>query len=549
MNGRGPQPARLKVRMLLACPGWPTGVLEVGSWAAHAGLAEVCVFQIGGDGLARKLAEFRPHVVGFRLESGGLEAVRGWIAEVRRHGDATVILGGPTATSHPCEVLIACDADYVFAGEAEAPLEAFLRLAYVRDGRDRLAEVPGLAYRYGGRVFCNTLPRDGYERSILEIDPAACRPRLACLRNAQRPAADRELLAANRLNWQLLENFQTEFDSLFFTGGRGCPGACTFCAKLHGPEVRNKPAAQLLEEIEAADALVRQGRLKVSRWPLFAQCAGHPPQHEPVAWAAVYDEDFFLDRRRAVEFFALWRRSPLQDRYRLSFQTNPCSLLDGGGRPRADLFDWIGRLKPMVQLGAESFNDEVLRRWCKRHDRRQLDAALDALDATRQDYTVFQLLTDFDTTTEELIESLRVLVVAALRRPQMLVASSPYTIPLFDSDTRKLLEHRGGLAGRVRRFSDYEQVQPGWMDPLTAELADLADAELQWATRPEHREAALLRALAVVAEKLRRAARDAATPASRFDLAQLFDQAQRAFCAANDLWLAGQARGAKSLRP
>ena len=287
------------------------------------------------------------------------------------------------------------------------------------------------------------------------------------------------------------------------------PRACTFCAKLHGNEVRYKSAAQLLEEIEAADARVSDGTLQVTRWPLFRHVADAKLKHKQVAWAAVYDEDFLLFRNRAVEFFRLWDASPLSERYRLSFQANPCSMLASDGMVDEDLLDWIDRLKPMVQLGAESFNGELLARWHKRHDLRQLHAALDALDRTQQDYTVFQLLTDFDTTPEELVDTLWLLIVNALRRRRMRIASSPFTIPLYDSDTRRLLEYGGRLGpDRIRDFSDYERPQPGWMDPLAAELAELADAELQFALEPEHRDAALVQAFeSVVATAALRAAR------------------------------------------
>ena len=130
---------------------------------------------------------------------------------------------------------------------------------------------------------------------------------------------------------------------------------------------------------------------------------------------------------------------------------------------------------------------------------------LDALDALRQDYGVFILLTDFDTTPAELVETLRLLILAALARRRMRIASSPYTIPLFDSETRKLLEYRRLLTpDRVRHFTDYERPQPGWLNPLVAELADLADSELRWTLHLERRETALVEAFEVVLDRIRR---------------------------------------------
>ncbi len=500
---------RRRVRVLFGCAGWPSGMFEVASWAKRQQLAETIIRQIhdGEDGdvdaeFTRKLIGFRPHVVGFRVEGEGMEQVKRWIAAVRRHSDAEIVLGGPTATSHPLDVLIDSGADYVFAGEAEEPFNQFLRLARQPNSKDRQPEIPGLAYRYGGRAYLNTLPRDGYERSIMDVDNLICCNSLRCLRNKVRPVAKTELIAANQLDWSLLENFSAEFDSLYFTGGRGCPGACVFCAKLHGNQIRAKSAEQLLEEIEAADRAVSEGALRVTLWKLFQYVDDPSLKNRRVAWASIFDEDFFLDRRRAIDFFRLWNGSPLKHGYRIALQTNPCSMLAGGEAHR-DLVEWIDRLKPMIHLGAESFHNDLLLRWHKRHSVGQLNTVLNALDATRQDYTVFQLLTDFETTPEELVETLRRLILAGYKHRRMRIASSPFTIPLYESDTRRLLEYGGRLAGKhVCDFRDYERPQPGWMDPLAAELADLADAELRFALDPEYRDGALCQAFEVVYDRI-----------------------------------------------
>ncbi len=537
-----------KVRVLFGSAGWPSGVLEVASWAEHEGLAEAAVVALhpgverpeltasirrfareqadparfleadgsltkdvrnalavlGGSFLV-KLIDFRPHVVGRRVEAGQMEDVKQFVRAVRLFSEAEIVLGGPTATSHPIDVLAESGADYLFAGEAEEPFNQFLTLARERNSRDRLAEIPGLAYWYGGEVRHNTLPSDGYERTALD-EPRSCeRPSIRCLRGAVRPVARQEVIAGGRLDWSLLEGFTQVFESLFFTGGRGCPGACSFCAKLHGPEVRVKSAEHVLEEIEAADAKVADGSLRVGQWELFQHLEDPALRRRRVAWAAIYDEDFFLDRRRAVEFFRLWHESPLRERYRLNVQTNPCSLLDSHGGPHAELFRWIDRVKPMIQLGAESFHGELLRRWHKRHTVEQLRTVLDALDATRQDYSVFILLSDFDSTPEEVVDAVRLLAVEAFRRRRMRIASSPFTIPLFDSDTRKCLEYGGRLGGgRIRHFTDYETPQPTWLDPLAADLADLADAELRFALNLPQRDGALAAACEAMLERIGR---------------------------------------------
>jgi hypothetical protein len=486
------------IRVLFGCTAWPCGLLEVASWAKQQRLAEPIIQQIHEDSdgeldtaFVQRLVDFRPHVVGFRVEGDTFEQVQRWIPVVRRHSNAEIVLGGPSATSHPVEVLEQSGADYVFAGEAEKPFNQFLRFAWQRDSKDRQPDIPGLAYRYGEKTHFNTLPQDGYGRTVMETDRLVCSTSLRCLRHRVRPVAESEILAAGRLDWSIFQNFEKEFESLYFTGGRGCPGSCTFCARMHGNEVRKKSAEQLFEEIEAADRAVADGTMRVGRWKLFQHVDDPTLCDREVAWASVFDEDFFIDQQRAMEFFRLWEGSSLKERYRLSVQTNPCSLLIRGG-VHLDLMDWIHRLKPMIMLGGESFHQDLLQRWHKRHNVGQLERVLDALDRTRQDYTVFQILTDFDTTPEELVENLRLLILAGYRHRRMRIASSPFMIPLFDSDIRRSLDFSDRLPwAQIRSFRDFERPHPEWMDPLVAELADLADAELQFALEPEHREGAL----------------------------------------------------------
>ena len=517
---------RSPIRVLLATAGWPSGILEVGSWAVRRPGVEVAILRIDGDDdgrLMEKLQGWRPHVVGFRVEGEPFAPIRQWTQTVREFSDAEVVLGGPTATSHPIDLLEWSGADYVFAGEAEETFSQFLELARRPNSRDLLPLVPGMAYRFGGGVYHNTLPADGFGLSLLDVG-TGCGTPLSNLRSGIRPIASKEVLSCCRLDWSLLAGFDQPFDSLYFTGGRGCPGACSFCANLHGTQVRIKSAGQLLEEIERADVCVAEGRLQVTRWPLFAHVDDGDFRMREVGWAAIYDEDFFLNVPRAIEFFGLWSRSTLSERYRISLQTNPCSLLSKRGVVHSELLRWIDRVKPMVQLGAESFNPVLLTRWHKRHDLAQLNLVLDALDSTGQDYTVFQLLTDFDTTAEELIETLRLLILAAFAHPRMRIASSPYTIPLYDSDTRRSLEFSGRLPReRIQDFRDYERPHPEWMDGLVAELADLADERLHWTVNPETRNGALLETMPVVVQHLEELA-----PGKHLNRDELVAQAQAA---------------------
>ncbi|HBT77068.1 MAG TPA: hypothetical protein DEB39_09110 [Planctomycetaceae bacterium] len=468
-------------RILFGSVGWPCGLHEVASHTKRRGAGQVRLIRLPWpDGLLR---DFRPHVVGLRVEGGQLPAVQELVRSIRRVlPQTTVVLGGPTATSHPVELLETTGADYCFAGDAEECFVRFLEAAAEIRSRDRLPEMPGVAYRWAGRAVVNLPPEEPGKARIW-------------------PGISEAILRENRLDWTLLEGFERGpvLDSVYLTAGRGCPGRCGFCTQLHGRAVRTKTVDQILEEIREADRLIARGKLLVSRWPLYEHV--HDPRmpalkRRPVRWLSIFDEDFFLDRKRAVDFFRRFAIMPQARRYRLSFQTNPVSLLDHG-EPDGELFAWFDRLKPMIQLGAESFHPEMLERWNKRHTLDRLEKVLDALDGTRQDYTVFHIQADYHTTLVELRESTRLLLETARRHPAMRIASSPLMIPLYDTDIRRQLT-RPQLAS-IRDFTDFERPHPEWLVPAIADLIDRIDEHLQHALYPTGRD----RALAEVASLIR----------------------------------------------
>lgn len=471
-------------RVLFLSNGWPCGLHDVGSHARRLGLAEVRIVRCDdpASGLLEKIVrKFTPHIVGLRVEGGRLDHVRQTMGRVREiRPETLVVLGGPTATSHPAELLETTGADFAFAGEAEESFARFLER--FRLERHRLetgdAGIPGLVSRKNNSV--TKMPYHDCERVLIS----------------------ETILRENRLDWSLLEGFAEgkALDSIYLVGGRGCPGRCTFCTRLHGQKLRTKTVDQLLEEIRGADRLVNEGRLPVSRWPLFEYVDDPRVPDLPrlsVRWLSIFDEDFFLDRARAIEFFKRFALMPQARRYRLGFQTNPVSLLRNG-RPDAELFAWFDRLKPMIQLGGESFHPGMLRRWKKRHDPIRLERILDALDATRQDYTLFHIQADYETTPSELRESTRLLLGAARRHPAMRIASSPLMIPLYDTDIRRNLPEN--LAAKLSTFTDYERPHPEWLAPDLAALLDRLDEQMQHLLYPPCRDAALEAIETILAE-------------------------------------------------
>ncbi|MCL2743550.1 MAG: radical SAM protein, partial [Planctomycetaceae bacterium] len=350
---------------------------------------------------------------------------------------------------HPDEVLRDTGADYVFAGDAEITFGEFI------------------AGKSIGKIIAGKL------LAVLE---------------------------ENVLNWDLLKRFEgILFDSLYFTGGRGCPGICTFCTRLHGSAVRIKPAKQIIQEIRDADRLTAEGKLTLTKWQLYKNCGNSKLQNRLVSWCSVFDEDFFLDRKRAVMFLQLFEFFRFQERYRLNFQTNPCSLLDKSGKFDGELFYWFKRLKPMIQIGAETFHPQLLKRWKKRHNAEQLETVLDALDKTDMDYNVFYIWTDYHSTFAEITESAELLIASAQKHRQMRIASTPFMIPLYGTEIQRDLEKIRNYRGK--HWTDYEVAHPELLPKEVAELAEMLDEMFQDAFYLEKRQEVLKTAEKIIFDK------------------------------------------------
>ncbi|MDR1964758.1 MAG: hypothetical protein LBQ50_13375, partial [Planctomycetaceae bacterium] len=183
------------MRILFGSSGWPCGLHEIGSYLVRLGLAEVSIRPLG-ERFTQQLTIFRPHVVGLRLEGGQFETVCNQIRSIRQTIETTIILGGPTATSHPIEVLEQTGADYVFAGDAEQSLALLIESARKHNSSHVLPEIPGLAYFWGGKALVN-LPQE----NLVTGTPV--------------PSIDETTLRENRLNWSLLQDFDQHppFDS------------------------------------------------------------------------------------------------------------------------------------------------------------------------------------------------------------------------------------------------------------------------------------------------------------------------------------------------
>jgi radical SAM superfamily enzyme YgiQ (UPF0313 family) len=593
-----------EARVLFGSFGWPTGIIEVASWAKNRGAADVSVVPLdkgairwtphlgrairrhgertgkaffkpeGGlsdetasalvdSDFVKALMEHRPTVVGFRVDEVNVKDLKSYIKAVRHFTDAVVVVGGPETTIFPKEVVDELGADFGFAGEAEEGFTRFLKVLGGRDAKSGLTRedyeglltIPGLVFRYGGQIHHNTLPRDETGRNALDPSPlfrvsedeaegvekgsaaalskafAAHGLRLSAdakaeplgkgywklsqktgsdyylrpsgggydvgyamdvverrrLMNLARPFAEPEVMNENILQWDVIRKSEKVFEDVTVSTSRGCPGACVFCSHIHGRIHRPKGALEIMRDVEALDRRVRDGSVSLQLWKPFVGVDDPRVRKRESYLLDISDDDFLLDRERALEFFRMWDGSGMKDRYRLGIQTNAVSLIRDK-KVDEELMRYIGRFKVWVGMGAESFSHGLLYRWRKRHDPEKLDAVLDALEDTGQEYTVNLIASDFDMTPAEYVDNLALTAEKASKRRHMRVGYVPYMSPVYDSSLRKELERRGILTpDKIAHYTDYSDAHPELMDPLVVKMVDAAKGPLK-DTKKSHTE-------------------------------------------------------------
>ncbi len=95
---------------------------------------------------AADLRQLKPDLVGISFWSSNTDAVRATVDAVRREcPDATVVFGGPHATTYGEYEIKNNNVDYVIAAEGERSFP--LLLDAISDGAEDLSSIPGLVYR------------------------------------------------------------------------------------------------------------------------------------------------------------------------------------------------------------------------------------------------------------------------------------------------------------------------------------------------------------------------------------------------------------------
>ncbi len=142
----------------------------------------------------------------------------------------------------------------------------------------------------------------------------------------------------------LIEDMK-RWKALVLSTSRGCRYHCVFCSHQYHPRRVQWSAQRTVEELRRIKGMIERGVL--------------PKEAQRISFQ---DDDFFQDRRRAMEFLDLVAGDPaLRNFFRFSFTSSVRSLVKRG-RADAKLLDAIGRVKTrVIFIGTDGFHPSTLR--------------------------------------------------------------------------------------------------------------------------------------------------------------------------------------------
>ncbi len=272
--------------------------------------------------------------------------VREVVAAVRQASRARIILGGPGFNYYAESWLEYLDLDYGIRGEADFSFPLYLRA--VERGEDH-PQVPGSILRQNGG-FVKT-PRDRPE-----------------------PLDDTAMPAYELFD---LERYRQNHISPAILTKRGCGFRCSYCpySSLEGTRYRLKSPARVVDEIEHV--------LRLKKPEMFTFC----------------DNNFNVPRAHASEICAEIIRRGLD----IHWGT-------GDLRPVGLMADFIRLLRDSgctyVNLSIESGSDRMLKTMKRGYDRRQVEAALQAMEDAGIPYGASLMLGGPGETPETIEETL-----------------------------------------------------------------------------------------------------------------------------------------------
>ncbi len=295
------------------------------------------------NAISTLIQSFRPKIVGISATGNEMDELRIVSSFLKRQWPTVPILVGGYASMKPEEILTATEADVVVLGEGEDTVRALVP-AMLRGAT--LEDVAGIAYKSSTGSIVRTMTR----------------PPVAFIDHLPVP---------------VYRHYPPGADSVRVYASRGCPYQCTYCSIkdfYNTPKIRYH-SAQYMHSV-------------VSRLLEQSVC--------PVKLLFFNDDEFLLNPDHLTNMAGVARHYGL----RICFQTRTQDVVKHA-TVISDNVDVIYQ----IHLGVESFSQAQLDRWKKQVSVATNIRALKTLADLGCSYYPYMILTDKDTTSDELRDS------------------------------------------------------------------------------------------------------------------------------------------------
>ena len=221
-------------------PAPPIGLSYVATATRHAGhnvhFVDLMMSANPLVDLETALKKFQPEVVGFSIRnidniiaqnvSWHFTEVRDYLAAVRKHSSAKIVLGGPVASILGAGALKNLDADFSIVGEGEI---SFPQLLEAVAGHRGFESVKGLCYRENGNIFSTP------------------------------PQREKTFGNSGMEDWIHWRPYARAGGTWAVHTKRGCPMNCLYCnyPVMEGHQLRSRSVVDVVDEIE--NVLARVG--------------------------------------------------------------------------------------------------------------------------------------------------------------------------------------------------------------------------------------------------------------------------------------------------
>jgi len=404
--------------------------------------------------IKNKIRHYEPQIIIITLYDSTLSDTIKLIKFLRGATKAFISVGGPMPTLYPKEALFHSGADIAIRGEAENILPRLIKS--ITDNNTALETIPGIIVKSGDKIAADTTQAN----NLLSQDE---------LNNMD---LDYNIIVDGYFD----ENFFNLSQGIRFTSSRGCPYSCIFCSHIHGKQFRAMGAGKIISELKKIDsAITNKEKIELAKALKINESNFEKSAEKIIIMRKIIfnDDDFFIDRERALEFFEKASKDDvILKRFWFIFQAGIKSFIKNGIVDN-ELISAIKKVNTiMLQVGTDSFTTSELKNMSKGYTFDDIRKVISAFENNKIANLHYLILSNLFTTPGNIIDNLKNIVELKTRFKFFNILSvNKWIIPYCGTPAQTLAASRGygkQLSGRVFRLRAHPDLDFTYYDKLNA---------------------------------------------------------------------------------